>query len=1047
MADKTLDQNPKITDNIIFNLETPDINGCFLANPYKVDKVVIYFVERDFVSSNYGSYTKTTVDPTLLAKLQTAQTLACTNPTTDNLNAVKQLQSQIAASSQSNTFYYDNALPVYTLGDSLNPAWLSTDTANSYLSNTLDANGNIELGKFQFTWSPQGSVREGDYFICWTWTPLPAGDSLSNNIVFSLAGDPGAVLSIPTHQTAPDKYNILVDRYLPEMFKMTVSNTDITPQTLQMLQQAIAQGFTDLEDLANQIIDLYDANAVHESLLVYLADLFNLKLKSQDATLWRRQIKEAIPLFKMKGTLKGLTAAFAQAGMTLNKFTRLWQIVSPYTWQESFLVTDSPSFVLAKNIVLPINQTNFKLWIRRANSVNYIPYSSDYVVFTQDDCGLTTTMTWIGNELSANPTFLHQGDYIRVLYQYNQIPAGGQAVENYIQQLPLGDTRDEELQEYPRKNWNVRLIEEDDPMFDTIVPNRQPFFDPVVFGKVRTEFPFSENIYNMDTYNGSARDTTDPCMIDKDFIDPCTACVSSFFNIDVSVQDISNERVMEINDILAENTPFHAMPYLISFSGEVDEFVRPPVEDIEFIIQFTLQEYILSGEASPIFNRTIGDGVNIVGPSRSDLADEITMVSNRTGTAYNNYIMLIAPNTSLANVGIDFDNHFLQVLSPSPNTGTYKLSNASGDNAVVVSTVAEPLNQSMFTFNLYNILYTTSIASITQDNLNILSDTSIDFTIYSPRSNWDIGKNGYAGGAWSVLIPAYSQTRYTIDQILPNGEFVLLDPDRTLPSSGVNNLNYSLFDDANNEIFTSSTGILTVTLRALVNLNDPYIININQFARGGDLLQYNGVNYTILATTGTNLYIQDYDLGDAVGVGIDIIRPLLTNSIGYFGYSGLSLQTVDDYEAELGILNGQNQTTDPNEIFDDGFLKENFLININGTFFRLVNINKTQMTLGGQGEDWGTLTSGGTTVNFSILRFPQKTVDVQLTVFESGINRSGKETIMQEIDTFNANLPTNVVLTALQLPSDSSFTEQVQQDESIQITIERGDGTTEIRTL
>jgi len=52
--------------------------------------------------------------------------------------------------------------------------------------------------------------------------------------------------------------------------------------------------------MANQLIDLFDANALHESLLNYLSNLFAIKLRSSDPTLWRRQIKEAIPLFKKR---------------------------------------------------------------------------------------------------------------------------------------------------------------------------------------------------------------------------------------------------------------------------------------------------------------------------------------------------------------------------------------------------------------------------------------------------------------------------------------------------------------------------------------------------------------------------------------------------------------------------------------------------------------------------------------------------------------------------------------------------------------------------
>ena len=71
---------------------------------------------------------------------------------------------------------------------------------------------------------------------------------------------------------------------------------------LQELNFSVAKGFTFLEDQTNQMGDLLDANSTHESLLGYLSRFFALDLYSSDPTLWRRQIKNAVPLFKNKGT-------------------------------------------------------------------------------------------------------------------------------------------------------------------------------------------------------------------------------------------------------------------------------------------------------------------------------------------------------------------------------------------------------------------------------------------------------------------------------------------------------------------------------------------------------------------------------------------------------------------------------------------------------------------------------------------------------------------------------------------------------------------------
>ena len=85
-------------------------------------------------------------------------------------------------------------------------------------------------------------------------------------------------------------------------------------------------------------------------------------------------------------------------------------------------------------------------------------------------------------------------------------------------------------------NWNVRVIEEDDAFFDSVIPHRHPFYDDVIYGHVRTEFPYSENIYNMEEYNGSIRNSKSPCDIGRTFIDPCFSCVSSSYIVDVEIE-------------------------------------------------------------------------------------------------------------------------------------------------------------------------------------------------------------------------------------------------------------------------------------------------------------------------------------------------------------------------------------------------------------------------------------------------------------------------------------------------------------------------------
>ena len=73
MAQKTISQNPTIADTVLFSLDTPDANGCFLANPYQIDSVTIYYIEVSFAGPNYGTLNNPTVDPTMQSQYDAAK--------------------------------------------------------------------------------------------------------------------------------------------------------------------------------------------------------------------------------------------------------------------------------------------------------------------------------------------------------------------------------------------------------------------------------------------------------------------------------------------------------------------------------------------------------------------------------------------------------------------------------------------------------------------------------------------------------------------------------------------------------------------------------------------------------------------------------------------------------------------------------------------------------------------------------------------------------------------------------------------------------------
>lgn len=1070
MASKTIAENPKVTDTVIFKLETPDADGCFLDHPYQVRDITIYYIERSFVSTNFGSIENRINSSELEANLATAKKTACDDPTAANLAEVMRIQDEIEFQSSKETSFYNEAIPVAIIGDADFPAWLNPDEvpaidqAQVEEDNRLtiveeDEDGNAQYGHFELVWEPIGQ-REGTYVICWTWFPLVAGDFLKAHQIFSLAGNTATTTSIPTHFTQEGKYETLLERYLPDMFKTSLCEDDLTRDVLSEFNNSVAAGFTFIEDLANQTIDLVDANAVQESFLPLLGNLFNLKLKSGDPTLWRRQIKTAIPLFKKKGTLAGLQEALGASGMKLNSLTRMWQVVSNYTHQELFDVNsdDETSFTLSQVAVTPIDPNNFELRYRGVEDDEWTDLTSDYVEITTID-GIST-MTWIGDNLSMDPVILEEGDSIRVLYETTEVPAGNQAVEDYIRSLPLSDQRDERDQEYPAKNWNVRLIEEDDPLFDIVIPTRHPYVDPLIYGQIRTEIPYSENIYNMDEYNGSTRDSRDPCDIDKDFLDPCSACQSSKINVDVEIEELSNDRISEAQEVIEEYIPFHNLIHTITFSGGVNEFIQAHNDDIEVLIQYSSEDFAISGNAQNIFSRTMTNTEQI---TRSALADGTAIITSASGTGYNNAVVIFAPDVRFDQLGINESTNILEVLSPSVNAGSYTINNVDGKQADISSgTVIEsPLNKSQFTFRLsQDMLGEVTGADIYQDDLFKWSDDNIDFAVLGVKSDWDVENDAdYTGSPWKVEITSSGAGTYTIHNVLPDGSLILNDPSETLPKTDMGTGIYNLLNDDDEVIASSTTGVLDVTRRGRIDFSGAAITydNVrNLIKRGWRFVLSSGGNptgtqYKISGFTdgdGSSLeytsqfYISDYTSGDNLSTDVLILNRIIDNEVGNFEYRGIQLVGASNHETGLPILNGVNAVSEDDQIESDEF-KENYLVLIDNTYYAIADIDGSSITLAGQHNDWKTLTAGGTAVTYDIWQFTKNGADIPERDYPpvaghefTLIDRRGNEVI--EVSTETAT-PMTFRAAALNSAKQNEVIERTEQNEGITFSIEWAD--------
>jgi len=1059
MAIKTIFENPTIADMVIIPIRTPDADGCLLADPFQVDNVKIYYLSRNFNTPSNFEFEETATDEDLLRRFDEAKQLACEVPIQSNIDEAELLAEEVLSATKFSNTFFTEAVSSEVIGNEDFPAWLSTDTDNSRLIKVEeDEDGNPLFGRFDLEWKPNGQ-REGDYIVCWTWTLLPAGDKMSAHLKFSLGGATQLTTAIPTHQTDPEKYNILLERYTADVFKSFCSTDDVTPYVIQGLNESAGDGFRFLEDLSNQLLDIIDANATSENFLPLLSNLFNLRLKSNDPTLWRRQIKTAIPLYKKKGTYNGLVEAFDQAGMKLTAFTKLWQVVSDYTYQEAIDVTvdGQTEFTLTNVMILPLDTANFELSLRGVDDDDYTILSSDYVTFSTS--GGVTTMTWVGNNLSIGPIVLEEGDTVKVLYEIVEVPPADQTVEDYIRTLPLSDLRDERDQDYPLKNWNVRLIEETDPLFSLIIPVKDPFHEPLIYGWVRTEIAYSENIYNMEEYNGSKRQSRLPCDIDRDFLDGCGDCQSSKYNIDLEIQEISKDRILEALDVLDEFTPFHSQLHTINLSGSTNDFIPPPIETIETLITFVQDDYAISGNgANLIFNRVMLPGDQL---ERDMMADSSLVVSATSGTALNNEIVLFSPNVIIGGEGIGETGNLLEVLSPSPNSGEYTLINIEGNYATISGgdPIVEPLIQSDFTFRISDEIFVDTSSDVFQDNEFIFEDANVDYSALGVKTQFDVDTDpDYTGGVWKISIPAYSDS-YEILNILSDGTLELLDPSSTLPSSTTSGITYSVLDDSALTIDSSTTGKLNVTSRGRVDvtgLTGPggILDDVRNLMQLGDYLLLGGTQYKVTEfVTGETqeFYIGSYSGGDMVGVMTTALRRQVDNATGKFAYRGLTLETTIDYESSLGILNGVNAPVDENLILEDDKFKENFLVLINPlttpVYYVMDEIDTTTITLGGLHEDWTTSTAGGTPVLFDIYRFTKPPISIPARTEPEWpghdfdfIDRRGNVIIDSEQETV---MPMGLRAASLNGAKDDQAVDLIGQEETISFNIETADGKAE----
>jgi len=984
---KLYTDNPKVNDRVEFVFLTPDSNKCYFEDPYYIENITIYFIERSYASTNMQEYDNQVSQENLEEKYLYFKNIACNNPSEENIKIANDALNDWQTTIVTSPFYYQNSIIVYQRGNATNPLWVRGQP-NTDSPVQSAPNNEFPYCRFSFYWDALG-VREGDYFICYKWKPNPSGDVLSAHLGFYLLSDIAAYTSNPSHRTPENKYYDLLTRYLPEMYKTTYSSDDRTPEILDKLNQSINIGFKNMEDLVNQIIDLLDANVLQEPLLIYLANLFNLRLRSSDPTRWRKQIKKAVPLNKSKGTIRALKEALNDAGIELDKFSQLWQVGTKYTFTESFVYLNDNIFQLEK-VSLDKNDIYFSFQVAKSsingNSIVIDNYEtldlSNITIYTSNG---KSYMKYIGNPLGI-------GSHLKITYQIKKLPDNEEIqLHGYILSLPLADTRDERYVKYPKKDWNTHVIEESDPLFDIIINVKNPFYDPIIFGKVRTEFPYSEQAYNMDEYNGSLRDSFDPKNIDKDFVEPCRNTISSRFNAELTIQDLSNIRLTEAQEIIADYIPFHAILHTLQFNGFMQDYMLPANESWEILIRYNGAEFLISGEISNVFNRNIIPGSDLYNPVlRNSLANSSSIESGTT-MAFNKNIVLFCSSQNLQSLGINVNpaKTFLQILSPHINSGNYTVENPINNIVEVIESFSEPLNITEFTFILSNIIIADTNFNVYEDNTYSIIDESFDYLYYPIKTIHDVN-NGNALAAWKIEI-VLTGFIYNISNVVNNK--LTIANNGTLSNMPVGGLNYKLLDENNNIIFESTTGIYDVLNRGRVVV-DPGtgVTNIQELLQGNNYFYIDSTSnqYYIdqYPTETDEFYIDGYVSGDQVGISGKILKRL-TYNVGNVNYNKMLLAKPLTFPTFTDPNN-------PNAIRNSTF-KENYLIKINSNYFYSiiseVNISSTDyLYISGRFEDWGTISSGGSSVNYELIQYIENSTTILGNSFDY-IDRSSNNLI------------------------------------------------------
>ena len=121
---KLYNNNPKVNDRVEFIFLTPDANKCYFEDPYYIENITIYFIERNYASPNIQEYDTKIAQTNLEERYIYLKNIACNYPTELNIKLANDALTDWQSSIVTNTFYYQNSLIVFQSGSATSPLWV-----------------------------------------------------------------------------------------------------------------------------------------------------------------------------------------------------------------------------------------------------------------------------------------------------------------------------------------------------------------------------------------------------------------------------------------------------------------------------------------------------------------------------------------------------------------------------------------------------------------------------------------------------------------------------------------------------------------------------------------------------------------------------------------------------------------------------------------------------------------------------------------------------------------------------------------------------------